>query len=100
MKNTGTKKIANTVALSMPPITAVPIDVRLAAPAPVAMASGSVPNTKAIEVIRIGRRRSRAACKTASASDMPPSKNALANSTIRMAFFVARPMVVSRPTWK
>ena len=38
-------------------ITAVPIAIRLFAPAPVEMASGSTPNMKASEVIRIGRRR-------------------------------------------
>ncbi|MCY1371572.1 hypothetical protein D9M69_587220 [compost metagenome] len=30
----------------------------------------------------------------------PCSCSSLANSTIRMAFFAARPMVVSKPTWK
>ena len=41
----------------MPPITAVPIAMRLLAPAPVEIASGSTPKMKAKLVIRIGRRR-------------------------------------------
>jgi hypothetical protein len=42
--------------------------VRLADPAPVLKASGSTPNMKASEVIRIGRRRSRTASSVASIS--------------------------------
>ena len=45
------------VAASMPPNTVVPIDWRLAAPAPVANISGTTPRMKAKAVIRIGRRR-------------------------------------------
>ncbi len=89
--------MASTVALSMPPTTAVPIAIRLAAPAPVAIASGKVPNTKAIEVIRMGRSRSCAALIAACAKGVPASKNALANSTIRIAFLTAKPTVVSSP---
>ena len=74
MKKTGTKKIARMVTLTMPPTTAVPIAMRLAAPAPEAMASGKVPNTKAIEVIRIGRSRTRHAVITASRTAIPSSK--------------------------
>ena len=55
------KKIAITVAASVPPITPVPIEWRLLAEAPVAMASGTVPRTNANEVMTIGRSRSRAA---------------------------------------
>src|SRR6516165_10182518 len=99
-KKTGTKNTARMVALSMPPTTAVPMAMRLAAPAPVATASGNVPKMKAIEVMRMGRNRSCAACKAASAKDAPCSKKARANSTMRMAFLVASPMVVNSPTWK
>ena len=45
----------------MPPKTVVPIDCRLAAPAPLANISGRTPRMKAKAVIRIGRRRSRPA---------------------------------------
>src|SRR3546814_7098486 len=54
-KNIGTKKIAKTVAESMPPTTARPMAFCPPAPAPFDTASGSTPNTKASEVIRIGR---------------------------------------------
>ena len=61
MKNT-----AITVAPSMPPITPVPIECRLFADAPVAMASGTQPRMKARDVITIGRSRSVAAVTAAS----------------------------------
>jgi hypothetical protein len=66
------------------------------APAPVATASGSVPKMKASDVIRIGRKRSRAAMTAASASVLPFSNRAFVNSTIRMAFLIASPTVVSK----
>ena len=50
----------------MPPTTVVPTEFRLAAPAPVATANGSTPRMKVNDVIRIGRRRMRAASVTAS----------------------------------
>ena len=84
----------------MPPMTPVPMAVRPPAPAPVAIASGITPRMKASEVIRIGRRRWRAAVTVASISSIPWSWFSLANSTIRMAFLAASPTVVSKPTWK
>ena len=54
------KMIDRNVEASMPPATVVPTELRAAAPAPVAYASGSTPRMKAIEVIRIGRSRMRA----------------------------------------
>src|SRR5690606_38683844 len=56
-KNNGTKKMARKVEASMPPITPVPTAFCAPEPAPLAMASGSTPNMKASEVIRMGRRR-------------------------------------------
>ena len=50
----------------MPPITPVPIEWRLAEPAPVQIASGSTPRMKASDVMMIGRKRSRAASMAAS----------------------------------
>src|ERR1700722_6804147 len=99
-KNTGTRKTANTVAVTIPPMTPVPIAVRPPAPAPVAVASGNTPRINANEVIRMGRRRCRAAATVASMSSIPWSWFSLANSTIRIAFFEARPTVVNNPTWK
>ena len=58
--------MATKVAASMPPMTPVPIEWRLAEPAPVLMASGSTPRMKASEVMTIGRKRSRAASMAAS----------------------------------
>ena len=52
---------------------------------------------KAMLVIRMGRRRSLAASTAAAAGDMPSSTFTLANSTIRMAFFAARPISTMRP---
>ena len=91
------KKIASSAAVSMPPITAVPIATRLFAPAPVAIASGNTPKMKAKLVIRIGRRRIRAASIAASMTRLPFFSSCSANSIIRIAFFAASPIVVSRP---
>src|SRR5580658_6614838 len=81
----------------MPPITTVPNMRRAIAPEPVAMANGTVPRMKANEVIRIGRRRVRAATKAASITGLPFSTSIRANSTIRMAFLAARPMSITSP---
>ena len=55
---------------------------------------------KASEVIRIGRKRSRAASTAAAEADRPSSCFSTAYSTIRIAFFAARPSSVTRPIWK
>src|SRR5438034_3311531 len=65
-KNDGTNSTARQVEASMPLNTAMPIDLRELAPAPVASTSGSTPRIKANEVIRIGRKRARAASVAAS----------------------------------
>ncbi len=88
------------VEVTTPPSTLVPIAFCAPAPAPVAMASGSTPKPNASEVIRIGRSRSLAASSVASSTRMPSSIRCLANCTMRMAFFVVSPSVVSRPIWK
>ncbi len=84
----------------MPPITPVPIAFCPPDPAPLEIASGTTPRMNASDVIRIGRNRSCAAATAASRKPFPASKFALANSTIRIAFFADSPIVVSRPTWK
>ena len=87
---TGTKNTASSVAAFIPPKTAVPSERREAALAPVATNSGTTPRMKAKDVIRIGRKRRRAACSAASRTDMCSfSRLSLANSTIRMAFLAA-----------
>ena len=55
----------------IPKSTAVPRDWRISAPAPLATASGNTPRMKAKEVIRIGRRRMRAAAVAASSGSSP-----------------------------
>jgi hypothetical protein len=65
LKKNGTKKMARKVAASMPPITPVPTECRAPAPAPLEKASGATPRMKASEVMRIGRKRSRAASTAA-----------------------------------
>ena len=93
-------KMPMPVAAIMPPITPVPTAMRLAAPAPLAITSGTMPRMKASEVMMIGRRRNLAASLTASSGFSPRSSSSIANSTIRMAFLAARPMMVIRPTLK
>ena len=83
----------------MPPNTAMPIERRAAAPAPVARTSGNTPRMKANEVMTIGRNRSRAASTAASRIGLPSSRCWRAYSTIRMPFLL--PSAISRmmPIW-
>lgn len=98
-KNTGTKKMARTVAVTIPPITPVPTAFCAPEPAPELITSGITPRINAVDVIRIGRRRIRTASSVASIRPLPSfSIRSLANSTISIAFFADKPMVVSRPT--
>jgi len=76
---------------AVPKKTAVPMACRLAVPAPVAFTRGRTPRMKANDVMRMGRRRSRAASTTASTIPIPFSRLAFANSTMRMAFLAPRP---------
>ena len=55
---------------------------------------------KAIEVIRIGRKRRCTASSVASTRSLPWACRSLANSMIRIAFFADRPITVIRPTLK
>lgn len=86
-----------TVAATMPLNTVVPIDRRLAAPAPVEISSGTVPRMKASAVISTARKRWRAPATAASTIDRPSARCSRANSTIRMAFFAARPTSSTSP---
>ena len=91
------KKTPSTVAASIPEMTAVPSMRRAAAPAPVATHKGMQPAMNANDVIRIGRRRSRAPSSAASTIDPPCSSRSFANSTIKMAFLAVRPTSITRP---
>ena len=72
---------------------------RLAEPGPPASTSGTAPTTVAIEVIRIGRRRTADDSTIASWMLRPSSRSWLANSTIRMPFFAASPTSITMPIW-
>ena len=65
--------MARKVAVSMPPITPVPMAFWLPEPAPEEIARGTTPRMKASEVIRMGRRRWRAAWMADSISPAPDS---------------------------
>src|SRR5439155_484262 len=78
-------------AKSIPKNTPVPIECRLAAPAPLDVSNGATPSMKANDVIRIGRSRSRPASRAASLMERPWARSSFANSTIRIAFLAARP---------
>ncbi len=73
-RSEGTNTTARQVEAIMPLKTAMPIDRRAPAPAPVAMTSGKTPRMKANEVMRIGRNLSRAASTAASTMSMPSAR--------------------------
>src|SRR5208283_2095862 len=73
--STGMKNRFSAVETIMPPKTVVPTEWRLCAPAPLANTSGSTPRMKANEVIRMGRRRMRAASTAASLIESPLCRN-------------------------
>ena len=87
------------VAISIPQNTAVPMTFCAPAPAPLASMSGTPPRMNAKAVIRIGRKRSRAASSAASGADLPCSGLTFATSTMRIAFFAARPISMMSPIW-
>ena len=93
----GMKKIPIALAASIPPITAVPIIWRATEPAPLAVHSGTQPRINANDVIKIGRSRSLAPSSAASASGFQCSFWSLANSTIKIAFFAAKPISMIKP---
>lgn len=78
-------------AAIIPKNTPVPIALRLAAPGPEAITIGRIPRMKANDVIRIGRKRRRAAWSAALNTLTPESASSFANSTIRMAFLQPDP---------
>ena len=96
-KNSGTKKIASTVADIIPPMTAVPSACCAPEPAPEPITIGNTPSVNASEVIKIGRKRSRAASIAASLADLPWVTSSLANSMIKIAFLADKPNIVHLP---
>src|SRR5262249_51240566 len=81
----------------MPEITTVPRICRAAAPDPEENHNGKQPAMNASDVINKGRRRKRVPSSAASKSPRPFSNSIFANSTIRIAFFAARPITTIRP---
>ena len=73
--------------------------IRPFAPSPVASASGSSPSTVEILVIRIGRNLWIDASIIASFFVSPAVWRWLANSTIRIPFFVTSPISIIIPIW-
>ena len=59
-----------------------------------------MPRMKASDVMMIGRRRSFTAASVASIVLLPLASSSIANSTMRIAFFAASPMIVTSPTLK
>ena len=82
----------------MPPKTASPIEIRLAAPAPLDNTNGMTPSTNEIAVMITALNLNSAPCIVASKIDLPSSLNCLENSTIKMAFFEASPINIIKPT--
>ena len=58
---------------------------------------GNRPKIVASEVISTGRKRTRQAIATASRTAMPPSRNCLVNSTMRMLFDTTMPTIITTP---
>ena len=88
-KKTGIRKIPIDVAASIPETTAVPMLLRAAELAPLAMVNGKQPIMKASEVMMIGRSLKPDASTAAFFASIPLSVRTLANSTIKIAFFAA-----------
>ena len=70
---------------------------RCSLPSVIAKASGTMPKIMARVVIRMGRRRTRAASSSAAPRSMPSSRARLAKSTSKMAFLVTSPMSMITP---
>ena len=92
--------IAINVAVSIPPITPVPIECLLAAPAPPPRASGKTPIVNASEVMIIGLSLTFAASSAESTRVNPSFLFCSANSTIKIAFLAASPARTNKPIWK
>src|SRR5699024_9422428 len=100
-KNKGIKKMVKKVAANTPPTVPVPTACWLADEAPELNANDKTPKINANDVIKIGRNLKRQASIVASYNDLPSLRMASsANSTTKIAFLAAKPIVVNKPTWK
>ncbi len=89
----------NTVAMDTPNSRVMPSTLRVSAPAPNEMTSGTAPASVVMVVMMIGRKRTAEASVIASSTDLPWSRSWLANSTISMPFLAARPISITMPIW-
>ncbi len=77
----------------------MPSGVRSSDPAPRSTTSGTAPNSAAIVVIMIGRKRSTAASVIAASGETPRVRSAsMAKSTMMMPFFFTIPISSTMPT--
>ena len=93
----GVKNMPRHVAASIPAKTVEPSDCRDAAPAPCANINGMTPMMNASDVIRIGRKRRRAASVAASQSRRRGSAVRARTRRSARAFFAAKPMTKMMP---
>lgn len=68
------KSVPTNEVINIPAKTAIPNEIRLAAPAPVEMTRGKTPRMKANEVIKIGRSRTFPASMAASEIGFPAAR--------------------------
>jgi len=87
------------VAASMPPKTVVPIDWRLAAPAPVATIRES-PQNECECGHQDGTQTKSPRFHRRFDDPFAFSRSLRANSTIRMAFLAERPISMTKPIWE
>ena len=95
-KKRGIKNIKN-VEESIPPQTDVPIEFIAPDPAPFDRARGKTPKKKAKDVIIIGLNLIFVPSRHDSIRGLPFVKLSLINCMINIAFFVASPIVVTKP---
>ena len=94
----GYKKTPRKVAKLIPPSSAIPITFLASAPDPEAITSGNTPKMNEKAVINIGLNRDLDAAIAASYKLKPFLNSSLANSTIKMAFFAAIPINITKDT--
>ena len=97
IKKNGTKNSKASVPISMPPIVPNANALLPLAPTPLDIAMGIIPNTIVRTVIRIGRRRTRAASREARTIPYPSVRLWEAYSVSRMAVFDNSPISISSP---
>lgn len=95
--STGTNNNLINVADTMPQTTTGPTATHLAAPAPEANSNGITPRINERAVIITARNRSLAASNAAASIPKMASRRVLANSTIKIALWDAKPINMTNP---